>query len=635
MARTPRNWSTLLLSQQGRPALVRSAYLASLAKCWIGKSALGDHLATFFMNSESCPLAWQHGAVTRLAIAFSLGNGTDIGSAVAHTRSAATLLTARILRSALLSSSDDADILGCLPAVNIQTPKAALEVVRQATIEASGSTTLACMLVIDEVQRLSEWNLLRDFIVTLGGVQLEFPRPSPTDGGIFLSCIVLGTAYGAITEIISTSAFPLCALSLPLLAPSDSCALMERVFGNLAWPKLQVFEHALLLCGGWPRVLQFFVDEVRSWKKDPIFPAVDFSPEDLHDFVPALTEHLVAFYPRWGKAVHREVYLLAAAFLGLELDPDATLVGDNLTLRNASETGLCIIVPGKKDPRRYVVKLPALITAKWARSAKKNCNPAEREAFRHIARLPKVRHWVDFEVFIATEMMARITLYGPLGANVSELTLRDLLRTAEAPKESFAVPPCCQLVDAKHRWPNRADDEALPPGSLDGAHVVRLADSSRAVDVLVPLRLKNGGGLYYLCLQLKHTRADAPLTVTTIQETEAQLCDAISAMRGERVAQLPDNFLLVFVTNRDTAMTAGTQLPARTLVLHTHEFLGTTAARLLDINRSAAPAPNTSPRRKSERKKRAPVFPWSPESAGKRLRPTEDQGMVFSLTTPT
>ena len=567
----------------------------------IGKSALGDHLATFFMNSESCPLAWQHGAVTRLAIAFSLGNGTDIGSAVAHTRSAAMLLTARILRSALLSSSDDADILGCLPAVNIQTPKAALEVVRQATIEASGSTTLACMLVIDEVQRLSEWNLLRDFIVTLGGVQLEFPRPSPTDGGIFLSCVVLGTAYGAITEIISTSASPLCALSLPLLAPSDSRALMERVFGNLAWPKLQVFEHALLLCGGWPRVLQFFVDEVRSWKKDPIFPAVDFSPEDLHAFVPALTEHLVAFYPRWGKTVHHEVYLLAAAFLSLELDPDATLVGDNLTLRNASETGLCIIVPGKKDPRRYVVELPALITAKWARSAKKNCNPAEREAFRHIARLPKVRHWVDFEVFIATEMMARITLYGPLGANVSELTLRDLLRMAEAPKESFAVPPCCQLVRSAHRWPN-GGDAALPPGMLDGAHVVLLADSSRAVDVLVPLRLKNGG-LYYLCLQLKHTRSDAPLTVTTIQNTEAQLCDAISTMRGVRVEQLPDDFLLVFMTNRATAMTAGTQLPAHTLVLHTAEFLGTTAARLLDINRLVPSAAPVTPPRKSDRKR--------------------------------
>lgn len=182
------------------------------------------------MNSESCPLAWQHGAVTRLAIAFSLGNGTDIGSAVAHTRSAATLLTARILRSALLPSSDDADILGCLPAVNIQTPKAALEVVRQATIEASGSTTLACMLVIDEVQRLSEWNLLRDFIVTLGGVQLEFPRPSPTDGGIFLSCIVLGTAYGAITEIISTSAFSMRALI------ATACSKRQpRAYGARFW----------------------------------------------------------------------------------------------------------------------------------------------------------------------------------------------------------------------------------------------------------------------------------------------------------------------------------------------------------------------------------------------------------------
>ena len=313
----------------------------------IGKSALADHLATFFMNSDRCPLAWQHGNLTRLAIAFSLGNGTDISFAVAHTRSAANLLTARILRSAFLPNIADTTILECLPVVNIQTPMEALEVVRQASIEAGGSTTLACLLVIDEVQRLSEWDLLRDLIVTLGSVQLAFPRPSPTDGGIFLSCIVLGTAYGAITDIISASAFPLCALSLPLLAPSDSRALMERVFGNLAWPKLPVFEHALLLCGGWPRVLQFFVDEVRSWKKDPVFPAADFSPEDLHDFVPTLTEHLVAFYPRWGKSVHREVYLLAAAFLGLELDPDSTLVGEKLTLREAAETGLCIIVQAK------------------------------------------------------------------------------------------------------------------------------------------------------------------------------------------------------------------------------------------------------------------------------------------------
>ena len=241
-----------------------------------------------------------------------------------------------------------------------------------------------------------------------------------------------------------------------------------------------------------------------------------------------------------------------------------------------------------------------------------------------------MRHWVDFEVFIATEMMARITLYGPQGANGSEFTLRDLLRTNAAPKESFSVPACCQLVRSANRWPD-GGNAALPPGALDGAHVVLLADSSRAVDVLVPLRLKSGG-LYHLCLQLKHTRADTPLTVTTIENTEAQLCAAISAMRGAPAEQLPDDFLLVFVTNRETAMAAGTQLPARTLVLPTYQFLGTTAARLLDINR-LAPAPAqasafasamtptpTTPPRKSDRK-RAPNLPWSPKPTWKLAPP--------------
>ena len=58
-------------------------------------------------------------------------------------------------------------------------------------------------------------------------------------------------------------------LLLPLLEAWHCRQLTKHAFKckvDLPWERLPVFELALLFCGGWPRVLEIFLKEARTWK---------------------------------------------------------------------------------------------------------------------------------------------------------------------------------------------------------------------------------------------------------------------------------------------------------------------------------------------------------------------------------
>ena len=56
-----------------------------------------------------------------------------------------------------------------------------------------------------------------------------------------------------------------------------------------------MFELALLLCGGWPRVLEIFFKEARTWKG---LPECDIAADDLLYLMSPIIERLRSFTQR-------------------------------------------------------------------------------------------------------------------------------------------------------------------------------------------------------------------------------------------------------------------------------------------------------------------------------------------------
>ena len=195
------------------------------------------------------------GPVAKLTLVTSFSNGTGLSEVEMTPESMPRFLAARILRTALLPATGDMDILAVLRDVGVSGPQGALKVVREAVIQANrvgANAVLAVVLVVDEVQRLREQRSLehlRVFISQVGDLQLAFPRPTKEAGGIFFSAVLLGTAYGAIRDIMRGSVCPLRRLALPLLEPQHCRELVQRAFGGrpLDWARLPMLEHALLL----------------------------------------------------------------------------------------------------------------------------------------------------------------------------------------------------------------------------------------------------------------------------------------------------------------------------------------------------------------------------------------------------
>ena len=548
-----------------------------------GKSSFGDAIDSIL---RSCAMPFD-GPVAKLTLVTSLSGGTGLSDVKVAVEAMAQFLAARILRTALLPATGDMAILNKLDAIGITGPVGAINVVREAVIQANRVGTnaaLAVVLVVDEVQRLREQltvEHLRAFISRVGELQTAFPRPTKEAGGIFFSAVLLGTAYGAIRDIVRGSAFPLTRLPLPLLKPQHCRELVQRAFGDhpLDWARLPVFEHALLLCGGWPRVLEFFVKEARTWQ---CVPAADITADDLPGLLVRFVERLRQLYPAWESLPPRALFLLAASFLRYPLIADETVIRDEPkeTLRTASEAGLCVITPAQDDVR-VTLELPSVMIGYWAQPLMHVSD--EHDPLRHLASIRTVRYWAEFEEFVARHLAARIAFYGPRGVNAGGFSLQDLLWSAAAPAVRFCAPQGhCRVHRAAHRW--LASNDNLPDD--EDCLVVLCAAGTPAMDIVVLLR-RDDGSRFYLSVQVKHTRfGGTPLDLQTVRNTEELFRRKLASMRKRcsTLAQLPDDVYLVFITNRDTPGVAADALPARTAVLNTETFMGATFARMEEIH---------------------------------------------------
>lgn len=562
-----------------------SALFRTFTLALAGKSSFGDAIDSIL---GSCALPFD-GPVAKLTLVTSLSNGTSLSDVKVTADMVSQFLAARILRTALLPATGDMAILNTLDAIGITGPVGAIKVVREAVIQANRvgiNAALAVVLVVDEVQRLREQltvEHLRAFISRVGELQTAFPRPTKEAGGVFFSAVLLGTAYGAIRDIVRGSAFPLIRLPLPLLEPQHCQMLVQRAFGDhpLDWARLPVFEHALLLCGGWPRVLEFFVKEAQTWQGVRI-PTVDITADDLPALLMRFVERLRQLYPAWESLPPRASFLLAASFLRYPLIADETVIRDEPkeTLRAASEAGLCVIVPAKDDAR-VTLKLPPVMTGNWAQSLMQMTD--EHDPLRHLASIRTVRYWAEFEEFVARHLAARIAFYGPRGVNAGGFSLQDLLWSAAAPAVRFRAPQAhCRVHRASHRW--LAGDDNLP--NDEDCAVVLCAAGTPAVDIVVLLR-REDGSRFYVSVQVKHTRfGGTALDLQTVRDTEELLRRKLGDMRRHKFAKLSEDVYLVFITNRDAPDVAADALPARTAVLNTQTFMGATFARMADVHNS-------------------------------------------------
>lgn len=336
------------------------------------------------------------GPVAKLTLVTSLSGRTGLSGVIVTVKTMPRFLAARILRTALLPETDDMAILNVLDTIGITGPVGAMNMVREAVIQESrvgANAALAVVLVVDEVQRLYELltvEHLRAFVSQVSELQTALLQPTKEAGGVFLSAVlVMRTPYGAVRDIVRGSAFPLCPLTLPLLEPQHCREVAQRAFGGgpLDWARLPVLEHALLLCGGWPRVLEWFIREARTCQG---VPGADITADDLPALLVRFVKRLRELYLAWDSLLPQASFLIAASFLRYPLIADETAVRDEPkeTLRVASESGLCVIVPAKDN--KVALDLPPVIASQWAASLWQRWNSIiTTQSTRHRCVLPR------------------------------------------------------------------------------------------------------------------------------------------------------------------------------------------------------------------------------------------------------
>ena len=550
-------------------------------------------------------------------LAFSFGNATALDREFVrkHDNAIGLITAARILQAALLVAVHADTIIAAMREFKIDTIDSALAIVRLAVTEARGlspSTPVVCGLVIDEVQQLADVDveLLRSFTRLMGQVQLRHSRRN----GLFFCPILLATVYGTIQQVARKSMFALCLLPLPLFSLDESKELLARVFDflptpTLSWSAYAELERCLLLCGGWPRVLQRFVQELQRKRPVQLQVAADVRAA-LNTTYGALSS---SRFTAWAaEDVKRTRFLLAAAvlraqFLAKHMVPPSSTE----TLLDVAGTGACVLQQegsdeGADKASPCVVIVPHVVLHHWANSLIAASHELyDLGVYRHLRDITQAGHWQAFEELVWKHVGTRLALYGPLGLGVAGFSLSDLLVAAEGDMASLAVQfassPECIAVRSLHRWPSA---HALDAAHCDSRHIILLAAGSPGIDIVAPLQ-RTSGELFYLCFQVRHTCAadsSTPLELAEVEKAEQDLKLAIASMRGEGAGEsLPPDFLLVVVTNRSLGALRREMraLPPRVVFLDVRTLLGPVLAELVVGSQQPPPAPTESPERRA------------------------------------
>lgn len=311
-----------------------------------GKSRLGDEVHGI-MQQASLPLIPKEARIT-ITRAFSYG--TRLSAFPVQPELGEQFCTAILIRSALLPSVSEDDLVPMLKEIGVTSLEKAMDVVRHAVLEQQHlppNTAVAITLVFDELQEVLARGVhaIRTFTTAFAQLQLVYERPTAERGGFFVTVLFIGTSD---KHIVRDSTWPqIRLLPLPLLSQADSERLAEVALNGgqpIAWAEYPLLRHTLWLCGGWPRTLQFLLNETLELH-EPLESLKEFGH---YDFV---IDRFVAYWAeRYGITdLPSEFlqYLMATAVLRADVNPTDALPSSLpgvATLYDAAARGYCVIV---------------------------------------------------------------------------------------------------------------------------------------------------------------------------------------------------------------------------------------------------------------------------------------------------
>ena len=301
-----------------------------------GKSRLGDEVHGI-MQQASLPLIPKE---ARITITRAFSNGTRLSAFPVQPELGEQFCTAILIRSALLPEEEEHRLVPVLEQIGISSMK---DVGRHRP----PNTPVAITLVFDELQEVLARGVhaIHTFTTCFAQMQLAFERPTAERGGLFVTVLFIGTSD---KHIVRDSTWPqIRLLPLPLLSQADSERLAEVALNGgqpIAWAEYPLLRHALWLCGGWPRTLQFLLNETLELH-EPLESLKEFREFDYVTarFVALWTERygLAALPPEFLQ------YLMAAAVLRPQLRPAMALpmpLPGVATLYDAAACGYCVLI---------------------------------------------------------------------------------------------------------------------------------------------------------------------------------------------------------------------------------------------------------------------------------------------------
>jgi len=278
-------------------------------------------------------------------------------------------------------------------------------------------------------------------------------------------------------------------------------------------------------------------------------------PPAAQDVLAAVMVALKTRYP-WEAVPKKQArFLMAAAVLRIAFPLDTVLPGpDALTLQSAAEYGFCVLQPATEKRMGWTVSLPFLLLAIWASESALDLESGALEnrpaaiLYRDIANSQQVEYWQHFEMVIAKQLAARIASHGEFGLNRPTMRLADIIASPEAAATEFPAVPWCRVEQSAFQWPGPRLP-SLPAEHLDGRHVLVMAAGNPGVDVVVPLK-GDGGKVFWLLVQLKHTQAERKLTKTDITVSLDKFWQALETHAKQGPKPTPQDSVFVVVTNR-------------------------------------------------------------------------------------
>ncbi|EGG13969.1 hypothetical protein DFA_11730 [Cavenderia fasciculata] len=289
--------------------------------------------------------------------------------------------------------------------------KVALKDVLQAFKEHKKAPNLAVYLSVDEFQRLLTLNgtskdrpfQLGEMVMAIGQTQCN---PPP---GVFFVSLIGGTILTPLKEAISDSAFPCIPISIPLLSEPDWVSSIISSTRAKDFIDNHYFQCALLYIGGWPRALEYFLEDLSS--TDP----KDTTPGKFTDAVTAARVKMGYVNSTSNPLYVQALIAYSVTGVGVHWSYDH-LLGDpsNPTFEELERQGICTRYSTDNDDYSTVA-IPLLYI-----STTTNPTPLPFLQLREILEgLKSDLDWLRWEIFCPQFLSVKIMMFQYLGIPIT------------------------------------------------------------------------------------------------------------------------------------------------------------------------------------------------------------------------